>query len=89
MKQAYVHVLIFTELTLYVERSLGCFAFIKYKKGVIFFSQAQVSVPSLFCQSAPWKTLMAEIHPMLEIDPSAEWVILPPLWIFGVYFIWN
>lgn len=32
MKQAYVHVLIFTELTLYVERSLGCFAFIKFKK---------------------------------------------------------
>lgn len=30
MKQAYVHVLIFTELSLYVKCSLGCFAFIKY-----------------------------------------------------------
>lgn len=68
MKQAYVHVLIFTELTLYVERSLGCFAFIKYKKGVLLFSWTQVSVLSPFCQSAPWKTQKAEIHQQLDTD---------------------
>lgn len=55
MKQAYIHVNIYSwELTLYVERSLACFAFIKEKEG--FFSWKQVSVLSLFYQSATWKT---------------------------------
>lgn len=28
----------------------------------------------------------AEIYQMLDTDPFAEWVILPPFWILGVYF---
>lgn len=51
MKQAYVHVLIFTELTLCFECSLSCFAFIQYKKGGFFFMNASIGCVTLLSVS--------------------------------------
>lgn len=81
--------LIFTELTLFVERSLGCFAFIKYKKRRVFFFHER---EYRFCHSfigQHHKRQTAEIYQMLDADPFAEQVILPPFWILSVYVFYG
>lgn len=69
MKQAYVHVLIFTELSLYVKCSRCCFAFIKYKRGVfsLFYFECFVI----------WKILVFVSMQSVKVAPQKTLRMLP------------
>lgn len=57
------------------------------KEGFFFFMESSIGPVTLISQHHERQT--EEIYQMLDTDPFAEWVLLPPFWIFGVYFLWN
>lgn len=84
MKRAYVHVLKFTELTLYVERSLGCFAFIKYKKGASFiFTKSSIGFVSQHHErhkrqrsTKSWTLILLRSHFTSVLDPCGFFFVV-------------